>query len=186
MPRLFVGLALPQDTQDALWRGFTEARGQMPDAKWVASENIHLTLAFLGQVGEDRVKGVTTALGEAAVHATAFSLRIRGTGAFPSPRRGRVIWAGIEAPSELSALKHVVDRSLEPHGFEMEKHRFHAHVTMARLRVTADVSNALGSVEGSHFEDRLLRVDRFVLFESHLSPRGARYAELASFSLAGC
>jgi 2'-5' RNA ligase len=153
------------------------------DVAWVAPDNLHLTLKFLGGVEAARLDLVATALSAAVAGSTAFDLVIRGLGAFPSPTRPRVLWAGVdEGGAAAGSLARGVDDALAELGFERETSAFSPHVTLGRVRVprrAPRLADALAA--GGHFGRQ--PVASVALMRSDLSPRGARYSELATVPL---
>lgn len=155
------------------------------DIAWVAPGNLHLTLKFLGEIGEARIESVAAALGEAGLAADPFEARIRGLGAFPSADRPRVVWAGVtEGASEMIALARRVDVALAALGFPRDERPFSPHVTLGRVRRperNPALSDALGGAAARAFGQ--VRVLSASLMRSELGPRGARYTELATIRL---
>ena len=98
--RLFVAVDLPATVKDELDHAVDALRPALPDAKWVPRDNVHLTVSFLGEVGDERVDGIGAALREGVAGTAPFAVRLAGSGAFPSPRRARVLWAGLEAADD--------------------------------------------------------------------------------------
>jgi RNA 2',3'-cyclic 3'-phosphodiesterase len=153
---------------------------------WVAPENFHLTVKFLGAVGTERLPDVERALGDAVAGVASFTLALRGLGAFPSTARPRVIWAGTaQGAAELAEVAARVERALSPLGFPTEERPFSAHVTLGRVR-TPRRNPRLAQALAASADVELLRVpvERLSLMRSDLSPRGARYSELAGHPLA--
>ncbi|NIR43663.1 MAG: RNA 2',3'-cyclic phosphodiesterase, partial [Gemmatimonadetes bacterium] len=72
--------------------------------RWLPRENVHLTLKFLGEVAEEQVGAVTAAVADAVAGLPSFDMTVRGFGAFPSPKRPSVVWAGIEADDALRTV----------------------------------------------------------------------------------
>lgn len=181
--RLFVAVDVPEALKDAIER---EVGGRLRDvldgAKWTRREGRHLTLSFLGNVGEERVPQVADAISSAAREHAPFEARFEEVGGFPSLRRPRVLWVGIgEGAEEMSALQRSLSLALEPLGFEPEDRPFTAHLTLARFprpRVIADVPAV--DVPRDHFT-----VGELVLFRSQLHPKGARYTALERIALRG-
>jgi RNA 2',3'-cyclic 3'-phosphodiesterase len=180
--RLFVAVLLNDATRAALVAAIGNLRAAAPHVAWVQASNLHLTLKFLGTVADPLVEPVREALGTATAAAHGFDLGVAGLGAFPAHTRPRVIWAGITSGREAaSALAKLVDSALAPLGFPPEAREFSPHVTLGRVRqprrdealsrlVTAGSATRFGSV----------RVSAIALMRSELSPRGARYTELAT------
>lgn len=152
---------------------------------WVAPENFHVTVKFLGNVDEARVQSVIDALHTAARRHAPLDLEIGGLGAFPSATRARVLWAGlIVGAAPLGAVAASVDDELAPLGFPREDRPFSPHITLARVREprrAPELAEALGAASGRRFGH--VAVSDIALMRSDLSPRGARYTTLASVAL---
>jgi 2'-5' RNA ligase len=152
---------------------------------WVAAENFHVTLKFLGGIDESRVPPVIAALDVAVRRHARFAIEVAGLGAFPSPARARVLWAGIVAgDGPLGALAATVDTALTPLGFPREERPFSPHVTLGRVREPRRepaLAEALTANKGPRFGR--VAVDEVTLMRSDLSPRGARYTPLAGLPL---
>ena len=132
MPRLFVALPVGHQVVAAL-AGLAEPGSS--GWRWVKPEAMHLTLAFLGEVAEERVAAAERALGEGAAAAPALDLTAGGIGGFPDERRARVLWAGVGG--DLEALHDLQGRlagCLRDEGFELDPKPYRPHVTLARSR----------------------------------------------------
>ncbi len=177
-------MLLPDDVRQRLAAEIERLRPHAADVAWVAPANLHLTLKFLGQVDEARVPAVAAALATAAAGHRGFDVLVRGLGAFPSPARPRVLWAGLaEDAGRLRALAESVDDACGGLGFPRETRAFAGHVTLGRVREPRrrpTLADALA--RGGEFGR--VRVARVTLMRSELSPRGARYSELATGPLA--
>lgn len=171
--------------REALAGEIASLRSLTRDVSWVAPDNLHLTLKFLGGVAPDRLAEIEVALARVARGARPFELAVRGLGAFPTRSRPRVLWAGAAAGSEtLSLLAKHVDDALAALGFEREARAYSPHVTLGRVRTPRlDPSLAAAIQAGDQREFGLVRVERLALMRSDLSPRGARYSSLGSWSI---
>jgi 2'-5' RNA ligase len=153
------------------------------DVAWVGRDNFHLTLKFLGDVDSARLEAIVAALGEAAAGCSPFDLAVGGLGAFPSPTRPRVLWVGLDAGAgEAARLAERVDQTLAGVGFARETRAFSPHVTLGRVREPRRQPGLAEFLRGGEFGRQ--HVDRLCLMQSTLSPRGARYTELAAVPLA--
>ena len=144
-------------------------------------------MKFLGDVDEGRLEAIAGALTGAVPGAAAFDSQVEGLGAFPSAARPRVVWAGVTvgAPA-IGDLAGRVDEALAALGFAREARPFSAHITLGRIRQPGRapaLTEALRGAAGRPFGR--LGVSRVSLMRSELSPRGARYTELAAASLGG-
>jgi 2'-5' RNA ligase len=144
------------------------ARGSAP-----RPENIHLTLAFVGEVAPERVDALER-IGDAAARAAApFTLMLDRRGGF---RDSRIAWLGTGVmPPELDRLVRDVNEGLVAGGFRVERRPFRAHVTLARRCRTPPGPDTVAPIAW--------RVPRLMLTASELSPQGAHYRELAAWPL---
>jgi 2'-5' RNA ligase len=153
---------------------------------WVAPDNLHVTLKFLGQTPAERLEPIADALAAVAARHSAFDLDVLGLGAFPTLTRARVIWAGLAAGApRLAGLAADVEEALVPLGFAPEGRPFAAHITLGRVREPRRddrLAAALGARASRAFGR--IRVEDLILMRSDLSPRGARYTPLGTSRLA--
>jgi 2'-5' RNA ligase len=182
--RLFVALEPPEAVRRRLAAMAVELRRAAgrgaDDIRWVAIENVHLTLQFLGAVPEERLPAVEEAVRAAASAGRALSLEVRGAGGFPNARRPRVVWAGLTG--DVAAVVDVVaelGRRLAPLGFPPEDRPFSAHLTLGRAREGRGAAGFAGALaSAADAGGAPWRAAELVLFESHLSPKGPRYEAL--------
>jgi 2'-5' RNA ligase len=175
--RLFVAIRPPEPIRDLL----IDAMDDDPALGWVGEDNLHLTLRFIGDVERPLANDIAAALEQ--VRHRAFDLRISGVGRFEQ-RNGGALWAGVEPKKPVSELAAKVDRACVSAGLEPERRAFHPHITLARWsRRNADYARDFERRNG-HLTSEPFPVDRFILFESHLSRHGAHYEEVAAFALA--
>jgi 2'-5' RNA ligase len=174
--RLFLAVDLPAAVKDELDHAIEARRPSLPDARWVPRENLHLTVSFLGEVADERVEGIVAAMQEALTATAPFVARMAGSGAFPSARRARVLWAGLEAEGgHLTSVASACIGALEPLGFSPESRPWTAHITLARLRVPGDVSRILPiALEPVEFP-----IEEVTLFRSRLGRPAPRYEPVA-------
>ena len=132
---------------------------------------------------EARLADVAAVLQRAATVST-FEVQVRGLGAFPTASRPRVLWAGAPGSPAFTRLAEGVDQALAALGLPPEARGFTPHVTLGRIREPrrdAALTEALETAAARPFG--ALRVERLSLMRSDLSPRGARYTELAAVAL---
>ncbi|HET6437184.1 MAG TPA: RNA 2',3'-cyclic phosphodiesterase [Anaeromyxobacter sp.] len=192
MPRrLFVALAPPEPVSRRLAAAAARIRRAAGAAggevRWVADENLHLTLQFLGAVPEERVEAVAAAVGAAAAAARPISLEVKGAGGFPNARRPRVVWLGLAGEIEaLASLAVDLGRRLAPLGFSPEARPFAAHLTLGRARDGRGAPGLGGALAAEAAGEGITwRAAELVLFESHLSPRGPQYEPVLRAPLGG-
>lgn len=185
--RCFVAVHIDDATRAAAHGLQERLRGVVRDVKWVAPENLHLTVKFLGDVDEAGRGRLARGLARAAAAVPPFAASLRGAGAFPGPSRPRVLWAGVgEGGRELLALWRATEDELAREGFPREGRDFEPHLTLGRARQPAPapgLSDALAAVRDTTWGS--FRVVAFCLMKSTLTPRGPIYDRLSAFPLAG-
>jgi len=176
MHRLFVAIRPPEHIRDLL----IDAMDDSPDFRWQDDEQLHLTLRFIGEIERPVANDLADAL--ARIRSAAFKLRIVGAGRFEQRHAG-ALWAAVEPKEPVAALAAKAERVCQQVGLEPERRAFHPHITLARWkgRRSREVRDYLERHRGLSSEP--FPVDRFALFESHLSKHGAHYEEVATFCL---
>jgi 2'-5' RNA ligase len=183
--RLFIAIPLPHDLAA---RAAEILPTSLPALRRVKAENLHVTLAFLGQTPDDRLGDVTAAAQEAAARVPPFTLTFDRAGRFPERGRPRVLWLGIaDGASSVVELGMAVYAGLRSRGLRFDDRPLAPHLTLAR--VAEDASAAEAKTVGAALEDLAVGGSRFVVHEiavvqSVLSPKGPRYTALATVPLA--
>lgn len=177
--RLFVGVRVSVATAnelaacaETLARRAGDAR---VDVRWVAPENYHVTLKFLGWTRDETLAALHDALDGAVAGMARFAFRTARLGAFPALDRASVVWAGTEGRG-LGELAERVAAATEPLGFAREPRAFHPHVTLGRLREIRALREVVLPLSEQMFSDS--RVDAISLFESETKSSGSVYREL--------
>jgi len=168
--RLFVSLDLPESVAQMLVR----LNPSVPGVRWLAVDQIHLTLAFLGNVAAAAEEKLSANL--RAIQFTSFFLPLHGLGSFPASGRPKIIWIGVGRghPHLFQLHKRVTDAALAA-GIEADLRPWRPHVTLARCQnVSAQALRPfLHSKE--EFDGGLIPIDGFYLKSTHLLPRGSTY-----------
>jgi 2'-5' RNA ligase len=153
---------------------------------WVAPENFHVTLKFLGGVDEAKIPALIAALHSAMARQRGFGVQVGGLGAFPSPMRPRVLWAGVAVGAQpLGALAQSVDEATAALGFPREARPFSPHISLGRVRDSRRAPALAEALEGAGtWPFGTVTIEHVALMRSDLSPRGARYTTLAAAPLA--
>ena len=181
MPRLFIAVPIDDSVKSNLERVGWAAN--VRGVSWVSPENMHLTLAFLGEVEERRVGEAEDAIYAATEDMEGpLQLRAQGLGAFPDERNARVMWAGLDGDvPRLKALQARLVEGLRGAGFEVEAKRFRPHITLARFRWPQPLPERVSRLQ----EYGEWRATELQLIESHLRPAGARYVVRADVPIVG-
>ena len=191
--RVFVGLDIGPALRARMTRYLEGVRGFAPDARWVKPGSFHITLKFIGEQKPERVEQIKREL--ATVHAIPFDISFRGHGFFPNVRSPRVFWLGIEAGEQLSQLAGAVDEAVSRTGVPRETNDYRPHLTLARSgsgrpqpmpgdRPSPPLRRLGEKLQGKPSPDfGTMTAREFFLYESKLSPAGARYSRIARFAL---
>jgi 2'-5' RNA ligase len=131
--RLFIAINFNNDTRSRLLALRDELRDKSQRGNFSAPENLHLTLAFLGECDDRRTAAAKSALSALPFHP--LYVTIENTGYFPGAG-GNLWWAGIQKTNALKDLHRTLRTQLETHGFESEKRGFSPHITLGREVVT--------------------------------------------------
>ena len=147
--------------------------------KPVETENIHLTLKFLGEIPQHKVDEVADLVKE--ISFEPFEFMVEEVGVFPNLRRPRTIWAGITiGVSNVTKVFEELDEKLGKLGFERERRKFHPHLTICRVRSGKNRDQLVGELlRLANQEFGMIGVDRIVLKKSVLTPSGPIYTSLA-------
>jgi RNA 2',3'-cyclic 3'-phosphodiesterase len=193
--RLFVALDIDEAVRERMVHFVDGVRGSAPQARWVRSESLHVTLKFIGEQAPHAVKNVEQTLH--TIEGPPVHLTFRGYGFFPSAKAPRVFWTGIEAGPELAWLAKSVDEKLASLGIPREKHPYTPHLTLARNgrgsgsphpqkddranSAFQPLQKKLAAIGTPEFGS--MTAHHFFLYESRLSRAGSEYTKLKSFAL---
>lgn len=177
MPRLFISIDLPEEVKDQISDLYCAIKG----AKWTDTEQLHLTLRFIGETDcqtEDRIIG---SLSE--IHFEPFPMKIKGIGYFPPRKEPRILWTGIEENKNLTDLQARIERALVHLDIEPDLRRFHPHITIARLDNPHQERVVNLITENNLFCSEQFEVSEFHLYRSYLGKTGAHHVLEASFGV---
>ncbi len=176
--RLFVAIALPDEQRARL----ATLANSLPGARWVAEENLHLTLRFLGELNSNEAGDVDATL--AGTRMPDFEVRLEGISHFGEGRKLRSLWAGVQDNPALGRLRGKVELAVMRAGLPPEKRKFKPHVTLARFKSNPGVKMQNFLAEYALFRAKPFKVESFTLYSSFLSANGAIYRPEAEYPLA--
>jgi len=187
MIRAFLAIELNQEVRSALKVFQDRIRNHLPPISWVNPESLHLTVKFLGEIGEEQLSSVQQAVEIGIKDCSRFSLQIEGIEGFPNVNQPRVLWAGISGQvDKLQRLASYVEEALIPLGFPSESKAFRGHLTLARIKQRSrEVGIALARSQDlkRQTDIGMLKVHQLCLFRSELKPTGAVYHRLWEIQL---
>lgn len=187
MPRIFVAIPLPAEIAAELDR----AVPALPGLKRVEPALMHVTLAFLGQVGEEQVRDIHAAVQVAAGAHAPFDIELTGIGRFPERGRPKVVWAGTD-PRTADAIVRLgasVRAELLRHLVQFDPKPLRAHVTVGRVRDDVsepDARSIAAAVTAARLERGFaFRAASIHVMESKLSAKGPLYSSRGEVPLGG-
>lgn len=151
------------------------------DLKFVAPQNIHVTVRFLGDISPIMVDKIHEALKN--VKFSPFSIQLCGLGVFPSLNYPRVVWAGMtEGVEELKSIFSQLEPQIRALGFAADAYGFSPHLTIARVR-SGDNKQLLAEfvTKKSDYDFGTIKANCLRLKRSQLSPKGQTYSTLREF-----
>jgi 2'-5' RNA ligase len=169
MIRLFAAVGLPAEVRIALTRRQTGLDG----ARWVAPENLHVTLRFFGELREDVAHDLDAEL--SGVQARPFEIELAGVGAFGDGADISVVWAGVVENPALSHLAAACETAARRAGLKPEKRRYKPHVTLAYLKRPDPADVAAWIQANNLLKSPPIVVESFALYSSRLGGEGAHY-----------
>lgn len=187
MTRTFIALELNEALQRHLSGLVRSMARELPALRWVNPAEIHLTLAFLGELSEEQLALSMQATERAARGIAPFDYRLTHLGTFGSPRS--VLWVGIDEPSgRLQQLHRLLNSELEQRGFAVDTRPFSPHLTLSRIKKPikpeeqAILQQFLDGTRGS-ISSPPYHVQHLSVMKSDLSSTGARYTCLHNYAL---
>ncbi|MGD8865274.1 MAG: RNA 2',3'-cyclic phosphodiesterase [Anaerolineales bacterium] len=190
MIRVFTAIQFPDEIKHNIGQSIDKLVSEVGErtVRWVKPSLYHLTLKFLGDVAQSKLDDISPAINRVAAEGQSFQVKVGGFGVFPNLRKPRVLWVGLDENSgSLESFKSSLEQALEPLGFDVERRKFHPHVTVGRIRRGASrsqVEQLSVSLESYRIgELGTVAVDQVELVQSDLTPTGPIYTTLERFPL---
>lgn len=182
--RAFVAAEIDEDLRAELSAVIAELERIDAAVKWVAPENLHWTVKFLGEVPMNEVGDISKAVAEVAAAHQPFDGRVVGVAPFPDARRMRIVAARMEEGGKMGAIRDDLEPFMQEFGVPPDDRGFRAHLTMGRVKGSRNVRELAAALPA--YADRDFgecRVEGLTLFMSELARRGPTYTPLARIPL---
>lgn len=182
--RTFIALDFPLEIRQKIRDITAYFKTQLPPGliKWVDPDNMHLTLKFMGETPPEKLADIKHAIYQLGAVFPVFSIEIEDLGMYPNSKHPRVIWLGIKGENNLITLHNQLDQALNQIGIQPEKRPFSPHLTIARVRRSANqdsvlqIGKTLSQFKVSHLGT--VHVHEIVYYQSDLTPQGPNYTIL--------
>ena len=186
--RTFVAIEAVDEVYMRALQAIDLLSGKAENVKWVAPENLHWTLQFLGDITDEEMAESCRIVGRVAARHEPFVLSATGVGAFPKVERPRTLWLGAGQGSDaFCRLQAELEEELSQLGFRGENRRFVPHLTLGRLGRGSHGGQRLADrvVELAKFDGGTMEIDEVKVFASILERDGPAYHVLCSAPLGG-
>jgi RNA 2',3'-cyclic 3'-phosphodiesterase len=184
MKRIFIAIRIePGEKLAGMISSFKMAL-KNDSIKWTEISNIHITLVFLGDTEEKRVREIDTILAEICHGFGDFDLVLRGAGVFKNLKDPRVLWTGIDHSEQMINLNRHISARLRDTGTKLEDRPFSPHLTLGRIKKITDPVKMKALIdEFNGKEIQRVHVSGIILYESILRPEGPVYRAIGKYCL---
>ncbi len=181
MNRLFITLDIPGKIIDKISSFAVKLYGNYP-AKWEGKDKLHITLKFLGDTDVSLIPEIKNRLKRISQTQNKIETCFEKFGIFYRNNKPKIFWIGLEKNEKINQLQKQIDESISELGFEIEKRKFHPHLTLMRVRGKENFT-ALNKIKKTQIEPIHFKVNQISLIKSDLKPTGSVYTTLESFEL---
>jgi 2'-5' RNA ligase len=182
--RSFISINLPDGIKRSMAELIAELKKPETDVAWVPAEKIHLTLKFLGNTDDSLIPKIKEHISKKLSHYNAFYIKIVGIGCFPSEKRPRVLWVGMENSDLLTSIQKDMDTEAAEFGFALEARPFSPHLTIGRVRSQKGIAEMIRRFSEFRTADfGIVEVKSIHIMKSELKPAGAEYTSLAEIPI---
>jgi RNA 2',3'-cyclic 3'-phosphodiesterase len=184
MKRLFLAIDINPGT--SLLDAYDDIRHtlRMEKINWVRKDQMHLTLAFLGDTEDEIIPDLITGIETVIKDHHSFKLTLAGLGVFRNIHDPRVLWTGCESENEFQLIKTETDKILSSLSFEVDDRPFSPHLTLGRIKSMRHLNHLaqlIGVYKDTVFQSENVR--KIILYESKLTPEGPEYSPVHKFLL---
>ena len=176
--RLFIAALLPDEIRARIDEYIGVLKPRCGGVKWEQRDKLHVTLKFLGSVGDSKVPGVSSIIDGLVRNYSPFGTDITGFGGFPEIRRPRILYIELLENPGLSSLQGSIDEAFVPLGFPRETRTFIPHVTIGRVKNGIRIKEPLPAPEKCKFT-----IDEIAVVRSETRRDGSVYTPLNIFRL---
>jgi len=179
--RTFIAIDLPSSLKEKIKKVLEKFKKCNLNAKWVESNNLHLTLKFLGEIKEDNLERIKKIIDTVAKKISSFEVSLKEFSFFPHPNNPRVFFISTDKEEKLREIAQDLEEQLLPLGFKKEN-RFKAHITLARFKSKKNIDCLKKELKNVSLKEDFL-IKEIVLFKSILTSFGPIYEEIFKSNL---
>lgn len=180
--RTFLAIPLPSELRDYLFQLKKPIQNKEDRINWTRSENIHITLNFLGETDSEHIKDQASGLAKLVANYPTFEMGTMDTGVFPHANNPRVLWVSAAAyNTTLNDFKSDLNNHLKFIGYQLDKRKFQPHITLGRVKSISRKSSFIHDFLSTDVREFNFNVDEIRWIKSELTPSGAIYEDLEIF-----
>lgn len=183
--RAFIAVEIDPQTKQKISGLISSLKKSNADVKWVAEEQMHLTLKFLGNIEQTKIQEISDTLNSISANSSPFTIHLSQLGAFPNIDHPRVIWLGIDKGADmLKTFAEKIELGLEKLRIKRETRGFKSHLTLGRVKSSKNMLNLVKLLkETAFYSETDISIDELILFQSTLTPKNAIYTILSKNKL---
>lgn len=184
MKRLFVAIKINPDKTFINLFDQIKQKTINDKVKWVNTNNIHITLKFLGETEEPKIDSIKRMINQSLQDTPKFQIEISEVGIFGSSYQPKAIWFGVKNNKELIKASTKIIDNLDAIGFLKDRQNFVPHITLGRINYINDkkmFQNMINQLKSEHIQ--VVEIDEVILYESILKKEGPIYIEIEKFKL---
>ena len=187
--RIFIAVDLSEGAKKEVGEFLKKLEKKYWPVKWEELEKVHITLAFLGEIGEERLEEVKEAVLRGSGGIFPFEVGMRRVGCFPDFLRPRVVWIGLvgDLKSLARLQKQIAGELLKVEGVRIEERKFIPHLTIGRVkggkfRHIKEMGRQINNMKWLEFSSKI-EVSSVRIYKSELRPEGSKYTKLEEIIL---
>jgi RNA 2',3'-cyclic 3'-phosphodiesterase len=174
--RTFIAVELNREARSIVNKYIDSLGEYIKDVKWVAEENLHITIKFLGEIKENELSKLKENVEKTAAIFGPFVLTLADTGFFPGEKAARVVWIGADGGIDhLLELFQELENNLEQIGFDREEKTFSPHLTIGRAKRDKKI---IVNDNFPEFDSITIDVKSISIMKSTLTPDGPIYERI--------
>lgn len=182
--RTFIAVELTEEFKKKIEEVQIPLKRLGADVSWVKPGNVHAILKFLGEVTGDKIERVYEGTKKALEGIKGFKLSLKDLGCFPSIKRPRVVWIGVEkGKEELALMAKKIEQEMENIGYPKENREFSPHLTIGRVKSPKNIERLAEQIKTTNFQTEEIEIKEVMVMRSQLNPAGAIYTPLKKIAL---
>ena len=181
--RSFIAIELPEEIRKKIFQEFQKLKSlDLIRGKFVEEENLHLTMKFLDEQSDKKIKEIEKKLKE--IKFESFECEVGYVGVFPLKEKGntRIIWVKLIS-DKFKELNKLIEDQLIEIGIPKEEKEFKSHVTAVRVYVVKNKKVLPVKLREMKIETNKFEIKNFSLMKSELTPSGPIYEKIKDFEL---